>query len=225
MSTRHPAEGEPFADRLDAARQLAARLQGWRDRWPLVLAIPRGGVPLAVWLAASLHGDWDVLLVHKLCAPGQPELAVGAVDESGRVWQPDDWAVRAGADAAWLQAERQAQWARLKERRRRYAAIAPAVPVQGRHVLVVDDGLATGATLRAALQAVRAQHPAWLACALPVASAQGLARVAPLADEVICLRTEPALRSVGQYYRDFEPVDDAAVLDCLRQRAKGAAAA
>ena len=142
-----------FKDRTQAAELLAQRLQRYRGQSPLILAIPRGAAPMGVVLAQQLGGEWDVVLVHKLCAPHQPELAIGAVDESGQVWMAPH-AASVGATPAWIEAEKNRQLQVLHQRRRQYSPLHPPIPVGDRVVIVVDDGLATGATMQAALTAV-----------------------------------------------------------------------
>jgi putative phosphoribosyl transferase len=202
-----------FLDRLDAANQLAHALQRYRDRGALVLAIPRGAVPMGRHLADCLKADFDVVLVRKLRAPHQPEFAVGAIDERGEAWIAPH-AARAGADAAWLAREQAEQLAVLRQRRAALGGRAP-IDARGRIAIVVDDGLATGATMIAALRAVRRQAPSWLVCAVPVAPPESVARVQPFADEVVCL-TQPAhFGAVGAFYRDFRQVEDAEVAALL----------
>lgn len=204
----------PYRDRVDAAQQLAAALSAYRGRHPLVLAIPRGAVPMGRVLADALGGDLDVVLVHKLGAPGNPEFAVGAIDERGSVWLAPH-AASAGADAAYVERESARRLAQIRERRQRWRGGAPSLDAAGRTAIVVDDGLATGATMAAALRAVRAQGPARLVCAVPVAARDSLARVEPLADEVVCLATPLDFYAVGAFYRHFPPVDDAEVAALL----------
>jgi len=206
-----------FKDRLDAAQQLLPRLQHLRVMQPLVLAIARGAAPMGHWLARALHGPWDVLLVRKISAPGFAELAIGAVDESGWTWiapQAERW----GGDAAWIEAETSRQLALMRERRALYSPHRSAPGVQGRAVIVVDDGLATGATMTAALHAVRAQRPARLVCAVPVASREALDQVRPLCDELVCLQVPAAFEAVGQFYAHFEQVSDETVSALLAGR-------
>lgn len=203
-----------FDDRDDAARELAAALAHLRGSRPLVLAIPRGAVPMAAAIAEALEGDLDVVLVRKLGAPGNPELAVGAVDETGRV-HVDPHAARLGADEDYLAAEARRQLATIRARRRVYTPDRPPLPVVGRTVVVVDDGLATGATMRAALTATRAQNPARLICAVPVAAPESLAAVRSLADETVCLLEPADFYAVGQFYRHFSQVEDSEVVAAL----------
>jgi len=211
-----------FKDRLDAAHQLASALQKYRDLPPLVLAIPRGAVPMGVQIARALNGPFDVVLVHKLRAPWREEVAVGAMDENGAAFIAP-WAQEMGADAIWLKAEKVRQMQTLRHRRQQYTPMRPAIAVQGRVVIVVDDGLATGATMMAALKAVRHQHPARLICAVPVASAEALRRITPLADEVVCLSVPPDFEGVGQFYRHFPQIDDDEVIALLGQQVAASA--
>jgi putative phosphoribosyl transferase len=204
-----------FQDRIDAARQLARALDTWRGQRPLVLAIPRGAVPMGVEIARALDGELDVVLVRKLRAPFSPEFAVGAIDETGWVYLTPH-AADAGADTAWLAGEQAVQRETLKKRRSAYTPACAPVDPAGRIVILVDDGLATGATMIAALHAVRAHRPARLICAVPVASPEGLAAVRPWADEVICLETPRFFDAVGRFYKHFPQVTDAEVLRSLR---------
>lgn len=212
----------PFSDRVHAARLLATRLQHLRGRHPLVLAIPRGAVPMGAVLAEALDGELDVVLVHKLGAPFSAELAVGSVDEDGTV-HTGPFAREAGADPAYLDREAQRQLAVLRNRRQLYRGGRPPVDAAGRTVVVVDDGLATGETMFAALRAVRRRSPAWLVCAVPVASPPALAEVRRLADEVVCLAMPQWFAGVGQFYADFAQVEDATVASVLAGFSRGSA--
>lgn len=205
-----------FKNRLQAAELLAERLLRYRDQSPLILAIPRGAAPMGVVLAQRLGGELDVVLVHKLCAPLHPELAIGGIDESGHATIAPH-AAAVGATPAWITAEKKRQLQVLQQRRQHYSPLRQSVPVQGRTVIVVDDGLATGATMKAALTAVRRGAPARLVCAVPVASVEGLALLQPLADETVCLSVPPLFQAVGQFYESFPQVSDEEVAQCLQQ--------
>ena len=204
----------PFADRNDAARRLGEALEEYRGRDALVLAIPRGAVPIGRIIADALGGELDVVLVRKLGAPENPELAIGAVDERGNVMLNAN-AQWSGADDAYVLGEARRQSEIMRERRQRYRAGCDAATIAGRTVIVVDDGLATGATMIAALNAVRAQHPARLVCAVPVAARDSLAEVSRHADDTVCLATPSPFHAVGLYYRDFSPVEDDDVVALL----------
>ena len=207
---------KPFRDRDDAARQLARALAPWRGRDAVVYAIPRGAMPMAALIAKELDAELDVVLTHKLGAPGNPEYAIGAVAESG--WSHVQYRGM-DTDDAYVQRETAAQLARLHERRTRYGALR--VPAKGRIAIIVDDGLATGATMIAALHALRDQRPARLICAVPVAAPDSLERVRPLADDVVCLSAPPDFHAVGQYYDSFGQIEDEEVITTLNDaRAK-----
>jgi putative phosphoribosyl transferase len=204
-----------YADRADAARRLAQALHAYRGANPLVLAIPRGAVPMGALIARELGGELDVVLVRKLGAPHSSEFAVGAVDETGWTYVAPH-ARLAGADQAYLDRERAEQLRVLEARRASYTPQRAPIDPRGRIAIVVDDGLATGATMIAALHSVRARAPARLVCAVPVGAADSVATVREHADEVVCLQAPPDFGSVGYYYRDFGQVDDAEVIRILR---------
>jgi predicted phosphoribosyltransferase len=206
-----------FEDRIDAARKLAQALQKFRGRNPLVLAIPRGAVPMGRIVASDLGGDLDVVLVRKLGAPGNPEFAVGAVDESGWTYMAD-YAAEVGASPAYVADETATQIATMRARRALYTPARPPIDPAGRVVIVIDDGLATGATMIAALHSVRSRHPARVVCAVPVASPDSLEKVRRLADEVVCLDAPPGFHAVGQFYRNFGQVSDSEVVATLAGR-------
>ncbi|MEW6445125.1 MAG: phosphoribosyltransferase [Pseudomonadota bacterium] len=205
-------------DRNDAAHRLAQRLEHWKGRRPLILIIPRGAAPMGEVLARELGGDLDVVLVRKLGAPGNPEYALGALDESGTVHitDPDEWARLApSVREALIQRELDI----LRVRRQRYTPLRPPLDPRGRVVIVVDDGIATGATVTAALAALRRHAPERLVLAVGVAPPASLERLMPLADEIVCLEKPDLFWAVGQYYETFEQVEDAEVEAILRRDA------
>src|SRR6185503_20419651 len=171
-----------FASRVDAARRLAKALGRYRGRNPLVLAIPRGAVEVGRVVADELGGELDVVLVRKLRSPISPELAVGSIDETGWVYIAPH-AASGGADVLHLEQEKRRQLETLRKRRALYTPERPPIDAKGRIAIVIDDGLATGATMIAALHASRAKEPQWLVCAVPVAALESLERVRPYADE------------------------------------------
>lgn len=196
-----------FRNREDAAQQLARALDAWHGRHPLVLAIPRGALPMGRVIAEALGGELDVVLVRKVAAPYQPEFALAAIDENGELhWTPgiDPQSI----DPHWLEREKQSQLETIRRRRERYRAGRPAIDPAGRVVIVVDDGLATGSTMVAALHATRARKPERLICAVPVAAPSAVERVRPYADEVVCLSTPVFFQAVSQFYREFPQVED-----------------
>ncbi len=208
-----------FESRIDAARRLAQALASYKGANPLVLAIPRGAVEMGRVLADELQGELDVVLVRKLGAPYTAEFAVGAIDETGWAYVPG-YARSAGADEAYLEREKRAQLELLRKRRAQYTPHRPPIDPKGRIAIVVDDGLATGATMIAALHAVRARQPERLVCAVPVAAPDSLELVRPYCDEVVCLEAPPEFFAVGQFYREFRQVEDDEVIVLLARGAK-----
>src|SRR5262245_11857904 len=203
-----------FENRRDAALKLAARLAQYNGKNPLVLGIPRGAVPMARLIAEELRGEVDVVLVRKLRAPGNPELAAGSVDESG--WtHVAGYAASTGADVPYIEQEKERQLEVIRQRRALYTGGRNNIDPVGRIVIVVDDGLATGSTMIAALHALRQRQPARLICAVPVAPPETAAEVAKSCDELVCLETPEYFYAVGQFYRHFPQVEDDEVVAAL----------
>jgi predicted phosphoribosyltransferase len=209
----------PFRDREHAAAELAQALQRYRGRHPLVLAIPRGAVPMAAVIARALDGELDIVQVRKLGAPFNPELAMGAVDENGWRYLSPEFALF-DIDAATVDRLAAREIERMHQRRRLWMGERAPIDAAGRTVIVVDDGLATGASMIAALHAVSARHPAHLVCAVAVAAPDSLERVRRHADDVVCLAAPAGFAAVGQYYLDFGQVEDEEVARILEASAE-----
>jgi putative phosphoribosyl transferase len=208
-----------FENRAQAAHLLAQRLEKYSGKRPLVLAIPRGAVPMARIIADALEGELDVVLVRKLGAPGNPEFAIGSVDESGEI-DIARYAGSYGITDAYVEKEKRAQLEAMKRRRALYTPVRPPVDPHGRIVIVVDDGVATGSTMVAALRAVRRKDPQRLIAATAVAPPHALQRLAEASDEVVCLEAPTDFFAVGQFFRDFGQVSDDEVVAVLRNAAK-----
>ena len=210
-----------FADRAEAGRLLAERLGDMGLADPLVLALPRGGVPVGAEIARRLGAPLDVALVRKLGAPDQPELAVGAVadGDSPEIVLNTELVAAMGVSEDFIAAEAARELAVIERRRRDYAHLRPAAAPAGRSVIVVDDGVATGMTMQAALRAVRRQGPARLIATAPVASRDAVAMLGEECDEVVCLSAPRRFGSVGSFYRSFGQVSDEEVAALLRDAA------
>jgi putative phosphoribosyl transferase len=207
-----------FRDRTDAGRHLARRLDHLQEACPVVLGLPRGGVPVAAPVAAALDAPLDVLVVRKLGVPGLPELAMGAVGEGGVVVYQERVLRAAEVTEADLARVREQQQAEVDRRVRLFRAVRPQVPLAGRVVVVVDDGIATGSTARAACAVARAHGATRVVFAVPVCAPDAVPALAAATDELVVLSSPPGFRSVGQAYADFRATEDDEVLDLLRGR-------
>jgi putative phosphoribosyl transferase len=206
-----------YADRRDAGRCLGAKLAHLKNLRPVVLALPRGGVAIGFEVALALDAPLDIVLVRKIGVPWQPELALGAVTDGDA---PDSFidrnlATRLEIPENYVAAETERQLQEIDRRRKSYCAGRPPIEVSGRTVIVVDDGIATGATMRVALRAVRRRGPARLVLAVPVAPEDTLEAFREEADEIVCLETPAPFDAIGFYYRDFHQMSDAEVTDLL----------
>jgi predicted phosphoribosyltransferase len=206
-----------FQNREDAARQLAERLKHRKFRDPLVLAIPRGGVPVGAVLADELNAELDVVLSRKLRAPTQPELAVGAISEGREVYLNAYAQEAYGIDKEYLREEKEHQLAEIARRQELFRRVRPRAPITGRSVVLTDDGIATGATMIAALQLLRTHSPHEVLVAVPVASPKRLAEVQRWCDEVVCLLAPADFYAIGQFYEDFRQIEDEEVVTLLRE--------
>jgi putative phosphoribosyl transferase len=204
-----------FKDREHAAHLLAERLRAaYKNQHPLVLGIPRGAMPMAKIIADALGGELDVVLVHKLGHPDQPELAIGAIDESGNTIL-SEWA--AELDPEYIEDEKRRQLSTLRDRRSRYTPQRAAMDPEGRIVIVIDDGIATGSTMLAALRAVRAKNPKKLIGAVAVASPGAARAMLHECDAMVCLYVPVDFSAVGEFFDDFAQVSDQDVIDVMRE--------
>jgi putative phosphoribosyl transferase len=211
----------PFHDRRDAGRRLAAKLTAYADRPDvLVLALPRGGVPVAFEVAQVLHAPLDVFLVRKLGVPGHEELAMGAIATGGVLVLNEEVVQGLRIPSHVIDAAVARELQELARRERLYRDDRPPPEVRGHTVILIDDGLATGATMRAAAAALRQQQPARLIIAVPVAAPSTCEELRDAADEIICAITPEPFYAVGLWYEDFSPTTDEEVRDLLRRAAR-----
>jgi putative phosphoribosyl transferase len=209
----------PFADRVEAGRLLGAQLAALKLDNPVVLALPRGGVPIGLEVARALDAPLDLLLVRKIGVPWQPELAVAAVMDGAEpvvVVEPHVQA-EAGVKQSYIDQRAQEELAEIERRRRIYLADRTPVPVVGRTAIVVDDGIATGTTMRAALRGLRRRNPARLVLAVPVAPPDTIENLRREVDDVVCLAQPSFFGAIGYFYRDFHQLSDDEVIQLMRQ--------
>jgi putative phosphoribosyl transferase len=206
-----------FRNRTDAGRQLASLLEPLRGRDVVVLGLPRGGVPVASEIADALGAPLDVIVVRKVGVPGQPELAMGAIGEDGVRVVNDEIVRLTGVSPEDFGRVEQREGEELRRRAERFRGAAPRVDLVGRTAVIVDDGIATGSTARAACQVARAHGADRVVLAVPVAAPDSVQALADDADDIVCVQTPSWLRSVGQWYDDFTQVDDQTVVDLLRR--------
>jgi predicted phosphoribosyltransferase len=211
-----------FANRQEAGRLLAAELADLRSRKPVILALPRGGVPVAAAIARALGAPLDLVMVRKIGAPMQAELAVGAVVDGGthEIVVNEDIVRLLGVSERYIELECQKELQEIERRRERYLGGRPRVDVAGRVAVIVDDGIATGSTMRAAIRATRRRKPAWLVVAVPVAAPETVEELRTEVDEIRCLSTPEGLGAIGLYYHDFSQVSDSEVKSLLDENLK-----
>jgi putative phosphoribosyl transferase len=197
-----------FRDRNGAGQRLAKVLEAYRGEGTVVLGIPRGGIPLAATVARALDADLDIVVARKVGAPFQPEFAIGAVTANGGLYLDEETIAELDIDDEYLRQAIELESKVARQREERFRGTRPEPAVAGRTVLVVDDGLATGATMRAAVRSVRKRHPAKLVVAVPVGSEQACEALVPEVDELVCLMRPDPFFAVGLYYQDFAPVED-----------------
>jgi len=208
---------ELFRDRSQAGQLLAQELSYLKGKQAVVLGIPRGGIVVAQRLAEGIGAGLDIVLSRKLGAPDQPELAIGALAENGEVFLNQYLMEELFIPDTYIEQEKKRQMAEIQRRSQLIRQVKPKIPLKGRIVVITDDGVATGATMQAAVWAVGHENPQKLIAAIPVASDEAVARLAQNVDELICLRMPPLFMAVGQFYLQFEQVNDELVLDILRR--------
>ncbi len=213
-------DDEPFENRIEAGQRLGKVLSTMIKQYPLVLGIPRGGLVIAQAIVQVLRCDVDVILTHKIGAPLNPELAIGAVDEHKHVFWNEPLIRQMDIDSGYLKSEQQRQIKELERRQRLLRAIYPKIELENRCVVITDDGVATGATAQVAFWSAREQHPKELIGAFPVGAMDTVQKLSPDADQMICLKVPRKFYSLSQFYLNFNQVSDQEVLELLKQEYK-----
>ncbi|MDP2983147.1 MAG: phosphoribosyltransferase family protein [Candidatus Latescibacter sp.] len=213
-----------FLNRVEAGSLLGQELKRLNLEKPIVMGIPRGGIIIAREASLILGCDMDIVLSRKLGAPGNPELAIGAIAEDGSVFLNEMISSRIGVYDSYIEQEKARQLSVISARSARYRSILPKADLHERPVIITDDGIATGATMQAALRVARRENPSYLIAAAPVGAEDSVSSLAGDADEVICLNTPPFFAGVGQFYVEFTQVDDQTVEEIMREEAEKRAA-
>ncbi len=209
-----------FADRADAGRQLARTLKDLSVSADVILGVPRGGVVVANELARELDAELDVAVARKLGSPRNPELAVGAVSETGEIYLDEMAVAHTAAGEKYIQDEKRRAIAEIARRVAAYRDVRPKVDIRSKRVIVTDDGVATGATMRVIVWALRQQRPRHLVLALPVGPCDTLEELVESVDELICLRMPAYFGAVGQFYARFDQTQDAEVINMLKEESR-----
>ena len=216
-----PRRATIFTDRRDAGRQLAGALSGYRDEDAVVLALPRGGVPVGYEVAQALNIPLDVFVARKLGAPGQPELAIGAIAPGGVRILNDGVVRELGVSEGWIETAAEKELAEIERRMRRFRNARPEPEVCGRTVILVDDGVATGMTVRAAIRAIREKAPRRIVLAVPVCADVTADSLASEVEDLVCLQAPDDLWAIGLWYDNFHQLDDEEVVELLERNRRG----
>lgn len=206
-----------FKNREEAGKKLAERLLEWEEKNPIVLAIPRGGVTVAYEVAKALKAPLDLIIPRKIGAPGNPELAIGAVTEDGTLILNDDLVARLRVSEEYVEAVKEAEMEEIRRRKRAYRGDMPPQSLRDKTVILVDDGIATGATVRAAVKSLRRQKPRAVIVAVPVAPPESVRALEREVDKVVCLVVFEPFFAIGQFYEDFSQVSDEEVIEFLKR--------
>ena len=204
-----------FKNRNEAGQLLSRYLKEFKGSKTLVLGIPRGGVIVANEVASYLNAEFDIIISHKLGAPGNPEFAIGSISEEGQIFLNEPYVSQAGADKDFLNTEEKYQLAEIKNRIDKYRSVRKKIPLKDRVVIIVDDGIATGATLKASLVSAKHENPSKLIAAVPLSAQENAQRIASFCDELVVLRAPVFLSAISQYYKDFKQTSEEEILNIL----------